>query len=266
MTARTILYARVSTIDETVAGQLRQAEAAGFMIDEVVADDGASVTSMSLNERPNGRQLFDMLSAGDVLVVRWVDRLGRNYTDAADVVRELTERGIVIRTVINDMTFDGAAADVIRTAVRDALVLFMEATAQAQAEAMKAERRVGIDHTRTTAARYLGRKPSFTLQQLRTAQGFFRSGAPVAHIAWETGLSRQTVYRIRANPAAAEAALLAWNRGEPLDPDVMPVVKIWLDPETHPYARARAAKLADHDLTTSDPLPPEAADHIGEER
>lgn len=266
MTARTILYARVSTIDGTVADQLQQAEAAGFMIDEVVADDGAPGTSMLSNERPNGRRLFDTLSAGDVLVVRWVDRLGRDYTDATDVVRELTERGIVIRTVINDMIFDGAAADIVRTAVREALILFMAATAQVQAEATKAERRVGVDHSRTSGARYLGRKPSFTLQQLRTAQGLFRSGVSVARVAWETGLSRQTVYRIRANPAAAEAALLAWNRGEPLDPDVMPVVKAWLDPETHPYARARAARFADHDLTTSDPLPPEAADHVGEER
>ena len=46
------------------------------------------------------------LRAGDVLVVRWVDRLGRNYKD--DTIREFMRGGIVIRTVINNFTFDGA--------------------------------------------------------------------------------------------------------------------------------------------------------------
>ena len=41
-------------------------------------------------------------------MVRWVDRLGRNYQDVTDTIRDLMRRGIVIRTVINGMTFDGA--------------------------------------------------------------------------------------------------------------------------------------------------------------
>jgi hypothetical protein len=46
-------------------------------------------------------------------------------------------RDVVIRTVINDMTFDGATKDPMQQAVRDALIAFMAATAQAQAEATK---------------------------------------------------------------------------------------------------------------------------------
>src|SRR5712672_766642 len=32
--------------------------------------------------------------AGDTLVVRWVDRLGRNYTDVVDTIREFMRRGV----------------------------------------------------------------------------------------------------------------------------------------------------------------------------
>ena len=39
---KTILYARVSTTDKTIAHQRTQAEAAGFKIDTVVADEGVS--------------------------------------------------------------------------------------------------------------------------------------------------------------------------------------------------------------------------------
>lgn len=59
-----------------------------------------------LAERPEGRRLFDMLRAGDTLVVRWVDRLGRNYADVCDTIREFMRRGVVIKTVINGMTFE----------------------------------------------------------------------------------------------------------------------------------------------------------------
>jgi DNA invertase Pin-like site-specific DNA recombinase len=82
------------------------------------------------------------------LVVRWVDRLGRNYEDVCDTIRHFMPRGVVMRTVINNFTFDGATKDPKQQAVRDALIAFMAATAQAQAEATKAAQRAGIEHAK----------------------------------------------------------------------------------------------------------------------
>jgi putative DNA-invertase from lambdoid prophage Rac len=79
----TILYARVSTIEQTIEHQAAQVKAAGF------------------------------------------DRLGRNYDDVCDTIRQFMGRGVIIRTVINGMTFDGATKDPIQKAVRDALIGFM---------------------------------------------------------------------------------------------------------------------------------------------
>jgi putative DNA-invertase from lambdoid prophage Rac len=75
--------------------------------------------STRLAERPEGKRLFDMLRAGDTLVVRWVDRLGRNYTDVVDTIRKFMRRGVIIKTVINGMTFDGSTADPMQQAVRE---------------------------------------------------------------------------------------------------------------------------------------------------
>ncbi len=167
----TILYARVSTADQTIAHQRTQAEAAGFTIDHVVADEAVSGISTRLADRPEGRRLFDMLRAGDTLVVRWLDRLGRNYEDVCDTIRTFMRRGVVIRTVINGLTFDGATKDPMQQAVRDALISFMSATAQAQAEATKEAQRAGIAHARASGDnRYLGRKPSFNRGQLEAAR------------------------------------------------------------------------------------------------
>ena len=208
---RTILYARVSTADQTLSHQRTHAEAAGFKIDEVVADHGVSGVSTRLRERPEGRRLFDMLRAGDTLVVRWVDRLGRNYADVTATIRELMERGVIVRTVINGMTFDGATTDPIQQAVRDALIGFMAATAQAQAEATKEAQRVGIEEAKGDRTKFRGRKPAYGRKELDFVRDMLAAGSGTSEIAREAKLSRQTVLRIKADPAAAEAALARWD-------------------------------------------------------
>ncbi len=153
-----------------------------------------------------------MLRSGDTLVVRWVDRLGRNYADVTDTIREFMRRGVVVRTVINGLTFDGATKDPMQQAVRDALIAFMAATAQAQAEATKEAQRAGIEHAKANAGdRYRGRKPSYSREQLGTVRDLLSQGTGAGQVATLTGLSRQTVYRIRDDAASAEAALVEWG-------------------------------------------------------
>lgn len=208
---QTILYARVSTTDQTVDIQQQQAEAAGYQIDTVVADEGVSGVSVPLRDREQGKRLFDMLRSGDTLVVRWVDRLGRNYQDVTDTIREFMRRGVVIRTVINGLTFDGATTDPMQEAVRDALIAFMAATAQAQAEATKEAQAAGISAARGDKAKYRGKKPSYDQKALNGVLQGLSEGAGATAIAKATGLTRQTVLRIRKDPENAQAALDRWG-------------------------------------------------------
>jgi DNA invertase Pin-like site-specific DNA recombinase len=138
--------------------------------------------------------------------------LGRNYQDVCDTIREFMRRGVVIRTVINNMTFDGATKDPMQQAVRDALIAFMAATAQAQAEATKEAQRAGIDLAKASGERYKGRKPSFTRSQFEAVRDMLGQEAGVSIIAKATGLSRQTIYRIKDDTAGSEAALISWGQ------------------------------------------------------
>lgn len=208
---QTILYARVSTSEQTISHQKTQAEAAGFKIDHVVADDGVSGVSTKLSERPQGKRLFDLLRSGDVLVVRWVDRLGRNYQDVTDTIRLLMRKGVIIRTVINNMTFDGATTDPMQEAVRDALIAFMAATAQAQAEATKEAQKAGISAAMADERKYLGRKPSYSQETLSLVTDLLSQGTGTSEVARSSGISRQAVLRIKADPAAAQEALSRWQ-------------------------------------------------------
>lgn len=210
---RTVLYARVSTSEQTIAHQRTQAGSAGFKINEVVSDDGVSGVSTRLADRPQGRRLFDILRAGDTLVVRWVDRLGRNYADVTDTIREFMRRGVVVRTIINGLVFDGATTDPMQAAVRDALIGFMAALSQAQAEATKEAQKAGVAHAKAKgdASPYRGRAPSFDRARFTTVQDMLVQGSGISAIAKTTGLTRQTVYRIQADPVAAEASLATWE-------------------------------------------------------
>ena len=172
-----------------------------------------SGVNTKLADRPNGRRLYDMLRRGDVLVVRWVDRLGRDYADVTGSIREFIRRGVIVRTIINAMTFDGATTDPIEMAVRDALIGFMAATAQAQAEATKAAQKAGIAHAKAQEGQtaYRGRRPSFSRADLSTVDAMIAAGSTISNIATVTGLQRQTIYRIRDGRAEAEAALMRWD-------------------------------------------------------
>ena len=212
---KTIFYARVSTNEQTLAHQQTQAEKAGYVFDKVIADHGVSGVSVRMKDRPEGRRLFDMLREGDTLVVRWVDRLGRDYKDVTQTIRDLLAQGVIVKTVINNLTFDGATKDPMQMAVRDAMVGFLAASAQAQAESLKAAQLAGIEHAKASAAdrtkAYRGRKPSFDRKTLARVVEMLAANTGVTAIAKETGLTRQTVMRIRADPAAADQNLKEWG-------------------------------------------------------
>jgi putative DNA-invertase from lambdoid prophage Rac len=86
-------------------------------------------------------------------------------------------------------------------------------TAQAQAEATKASQRAGIEHAKGREdSPYLGRKPAFTRAQFAAVRDMLGKGTTsIAQIAKVTGVKRPTVYRLKADPAAAEAALATWG-------------------------------------------------------
>ena len=210
----TFLYARVSTADQTITHQRAQAEAAGFRFDEVIEDAGVSGVTTRFKDRNGGAKLLDKLRRGDTLVVRWVDRLGRSYEDVTETIRTLMQRGVVVKTIINGMTFDGATKDPIQMAVRDALIAFMAATARAQSEATKEAQKAGIKAAREAAdagTRYRGRKPTYDAEQLVRTQELLSQGRSPSAIAAELGLARATVYRIKEDPAKMARVLAAWS-------------------------------------------------------
>ena len=111
------------------------------------------------------------------------------------------------------MVFDGATTDPMQMAVRDALIGFMAATAQAQAEATKDAQKAGIAHAKANdQTAYRGRKPSFTRKEFTEVLALANQGTMnTSQIAKTVGLQRMAVTRIILNPANAEQQLATWG-------------------------------------------------------
>ena len=75
---------------------------------------------------------------------------------------------------------------------------------------LKLAQRAGIAHAKARDDAYRGRKPSYSRSQLDMVQTMLSRGASVSAISRDTGLSRQTIYRIQEDPAEAEAILARW--------------------------------------------------------
>jgi putative DNA-invertase from lambdoid prophage Rac len=125
-----------------------------------------------------------------------------------------------LRTVINGLIFNGATKDPMQQAVRDSLIAFMAAMAQAQAEVVKEAQKAGIAHARENdnGTKYRGRKPTFTREQFVLVGELLSQGISVSAIAKTTGLKRQSVYRIQSDPERQRSALRAWYGIEPQQP------------------------------------------------
>jgi putative DNA-invertase from lambdoid prophage Rac len=112
------------------------------------------------------RPLLVQVRAEDQVICRWLDRLGRNYDDATGTIRHLMAEGVNVKTVINAMVFDGSTTDPIKKAARDAMIAFMSATAQAQAESTNSAQKAGIAYAKyQPEVKYRGRKPSYARAQ-----------------------------------------------------------------------------------------------------
>src|SRR3954451_3083511 len=88
-------YARVSTAHQSLDQQMDALTAAGVDAARVYTDKLSGTSTRQ--QRPGLAALLDYARKGDAIVVVGIDRLGRNAAEVMTTIRELGERGIVLR-------------------------------------------------------------------------------------------------------------------------------------------------------------------------
>jgi DNA invertase Pin-like site-specific DNA recombinase len=180
-------YARVSTGHQSLDQQLDALTAAG-VDPKRVYNDKLSGTS-TREQRPGLAALLDYARPGDAIVVVGIDRLGRNAAEVMATIRELRERGIVLRSLREGIDNSTAAGRMVAGVLASLAELELE---------LGQERRAAAREARRARVQHIGRPKALDTSKAALALRMHASGEPVATIAGTLGVSRATVYRVLA--------------------------------------------------------------------
>ncbi|WP_342107775.1 recombinase family protein [Methylobacterium sp. SI9] len=176
-------YARVSTIDQDLEGQVARLTAEGCGVIRAEKASGASREG-----RGELATILAFLRPDDEIVVTRLDRLGRDTRDVLNLIHEAEQRGASVTVLDPHVSTRGEMGHVVLT------VLGM--VAQMERRFIKDRQREGI--TRAQAAGvYLGGKARLDHAGIRRMAA---EGHGATLIARTLGCSRMQVYRVLREP------------------------------------------------------------------
>ena len=173
-------YARVSTSQQSLDIQIKALKAEGVRVNRMFTD---KVSGRHV-DREGLRLLRLKVEEGDVILVKKLDRLGRDTADMIQLIKEFDEVGVAIRFIDDGISTEGTMGKMVVTilsAVAQAEIMrILERTNEGRLEA-KAK---GIKFGRK---RTIDRKKIFTLRH---------EGMGATHIARQLKIGRSTIYKI----------------------------------------------------------------------
>src|SRR3954466_3513479 len=177
-------YARVSTSHQSLDQQLDALTAAGVDANRVYSDKLSGTSTRE--QRPGLAALLDYARPGDAIVVVGIDRLGRNAAEVMTTIRELGERGIVLRSLREGIDTSNATGRMVAGVLASLAELELE---------LGKERRTAARDARRARGQSIGRPKALSDEKVALAQRMHASGESASTIAATLGVSRATVYR-----------------------------------------------------------------------
>jgi DNA invertase Pin-like site-specific DNA recombinase len=162
-------YARVSTQDQDLSGQLDALKAAGATTIFREKISGARA------DRPQLAKLMASLKAGDVVLVKKLDRLGRSTRELLDLIDRISKAGAAFRS-IGDPLFDTTSSQ------GRLLSTLLAAIAEFERELIRERTGDGRKRAQAKGVKF-GRKPKLSDYQRQEAIKRRAAGETLASIA-----------------------------------------------------------------------------------
>ncbi|MCA9765527.1 MAG: recombinase family protein [Carnobacterium sp.] len=192
-------YARVSTTEKNLDRQLEELENAGA---EKIFQE--KISGKNTTDRVELKEALQFLREQDILIVESLDRLGRNYDDIIQIVQELDQKEIGLM-VLNLPILNQELGDPnLQKLIRNMIVQLLSWTAENEREEIKRKQQQGIEIAKKKG-HYKGRPLKYSANAINPKDrmtyqvivGKLQLEEPVKKIAEETGVTRDTVYRIK---------------------------------------------------------------------
>lgn len=179
-------YARVSTNQQDLSLQVQALKDAGVKEhpDYLFTDKASGKT----DKREGLQALLTKVREGDHIIVKKLDRLGRNTADMISIIEDLDQRGITISFIDDGISTEGSMGKMVIT--------ILAAVAQAERERILERTNEGRKAAIQRGVK-MGRKPSISEQTKALIVSDIIAGElSKARIAEKYGISRQKVYDI----------------------------------------------------------------------
>jgi DNA invertase Pin-like site-specific DNA recombinase len=178
-------YARVSAQGQKLDRQIAALRAAG--VDEIYRE---KASGKSMKGRPQLDKAIDALGVGDVLFIAEWDRATRSMTDGLDIIARIAERQAAVKVLDRDYI------DLTST-IGKGILAFLSALAQDERERI-VKRVAGGRQAAVKRGVKFGPKPKLTDHQRAVALKRLAAGDSCKAIADDMGVSKATIWRVRA--------------------------------------------------------------------
>lgn len=173
-------YARVSTSQQSLELQIKALKTAGVRANRIFTD---KATGSHTNR--DGLQLLRLkVEEGDVILVKKLDRLGRDTADMVQLIKAFDEIGVAVRFLDDGISTEGTMGKMV--------VTILSAVAQAERQRILERTNEGRLEAKTKGIQF-GRKPSIDRSRLKKLH---QSGVGATDIAKKMKIARSTVYKI----------------------------------------------------------------------
>ncbi len=177
-------YARVSTSEQSLDIQVKALKAAGVRENRIFTDK----TSGSNADR-NGLGLLQVkVEEGDVILVKKLDRLGRDTADMIQLIKAFDDLGVAVRFLDDGISTEGTMGKMV--------VTILSAVAQAERQRILERTNEGRVEAKANGVRF-GRKRTVDRKKVLAMK---EQGIGASYIAKHLSIGRSTVYEILKNP------------------------------------------------------------------
>ena len=185
-------YVRVSTVEQNTARQL-----VGITLDRVFEE---KVSAKNIGNRPVLTEMLGFIRDGDDLYVHSMARLALNLKDLHTLVTTITDKGVTLHFVKENLTFEAKAK---ATPFNKLLLGLLGSVAEFERELILERQREGIAQAKARGA-YKGRKP-IAPEKIEKAKELLAQGMTRTEAAKTVGMGRTTLFLYLKNNGQAQA-------------------------------------------------------------
>ncbi len=148
-------YIRVSTVDQNPARQIDAMKKLGLAESHIYIDKESGKDF----DRRGYRMMMSKLKVGDILIIKSIDRLGRNYDEILEQWRILTKgKGVEIEVIDMPLLSTSRSRDLTEELISDVILELLSYVAQMEREFIRQRQAEGIASALERGVRF-GRSP-----------------------------------------------------------------------------------------------------------